>query len=286
MKKLLLCLVLVACGGNHNNGNGADASGSGGPGDGSGSNGGSGSGACTPGGAQCSNCVDDDGDGKVDGFDPECTGAADNDEGSFATGIPGDNIDAVDQDCFFDGNSGAGNDGCNQHVCCLLGAQTQAECQTDIQGIVNNPAETASHYDKTQCYQPLGTVAVPQQCQDVCAPLAPPGCDCFGCCLICDPDNPTSCATVDLNPAVSPDCTTATLNDPTKCKPCTQNTECGSTTCGGDTCILCPGQDPDTLPPECNGTTACPSGETTCTGDADCGAGSYCANGCCIGIVQ
>jgi hypothetical protein len=46
----------------------------------------------------------------------------DNDESSFATGIPGDNIDTVNQDCFFDGNSGGGDDGCDIHVCCLLGA--------------------------------------------------------------------------------------------------------------------------------------------------------------------
>jgi hypothetical protein len=31
---------------------------------------------------------------------------------------------------------------------------------------------------------------------------------------------------------------------------------------------------------------ACPTGETTCTADADCGSGEYCSNGCCIGIVQ
>ena len=34
----------------------------------------------------------------------------DNDESSFATGIPGDNMDACKQDCFFDGNSGMGDD--------------------------------------------------------------------------------------------------------------------------------------------------------------------------------
>ena len=68
----------------------------------------------------------------------------DNDEGSFATGIPGDNKDANKQDCFFDGNSGGGDDGCNQHVCCLFGATTKAECQTDLVGIVNNPMSRAT----------------------------------------------------------------------------------------------------------------------------------------------
>jgi hypothetical protein len=241
------------------------------------------------GGTQCSDCIDNDGDGKVDGFDPECTGAADNDESSFATGIPGDNIDAINQDCFFDGNSGAGNDGCNQHVCCLFGATTQQECAMDLVGIVNNPQNAAQQYDKNQCYQPLGNVVVPQQCIDVCGPLAPPGCDCFGCCMICDPNNPSMCVTVDINPTASPDCTPATLNDPTKCKPCTQNDSCGNTTCGGATCILCPGQDPNTLPPECMGSNACPTGITACdnsTNPPSCAQGTYCSNGCCIGVIQ
>src|SRR5262245_51657642 len=72
------------------------------------------------GATQCTDELDNDNDGLTDGFDPECTSAADNDEGSFATGIPGDNIDPKFQDCFFDGNSGAGNDGCRYHTCCLL----------------------------------------------------------------------------------------------------------------------------------------------------------------------
>lgn len=60
---------------------------------------------------QCADGIDNDGDGVADGFDIECTGPADDDESSFATGIPGDNKDPK-QDCFFDGDSGAGNDGC------------------------------------------------------------------------------------------------------------------------------------------------------------------------------
>ena len=38
----------------------------------------------------------------IDLADPECVGAADNDEATYATGISGDNIDACKQDCFFD----------------------------------------------------------------------------------------------------------------------------------------------------------------------------------------
>src|SRR6478609_3127994 len=45
-------------------------------------------------------------------------GPLDNDESSFATGIPVDNIDACKQDCFFDGNSGMGDDGCMWQLKC------------------------------------------------------------------------------------------------------------------------------------------------------------------------
>ncbi|HTV23935.1 MAG TPA: hypothetical protein VMG12_34830, partial [Polyangiaceae bacterium] len=69
----------------------------------------------------CNNGIDDDGDGTVDGFDIECTGGIDNDEGSFATGIPGDNRDPKWQDCFFDGNSGHGDDRCRYPTACLTG---------------------------------------------------------------------------------------------------------------------------------------------------------------------
>src|SRR4051812_19873672 len=40
---------------------------------------------------QCSDGIDNDGDGKIDLMDPECVSPLDNDESSFATGIPGDN---------------------------------------------------------------------------------------------------------------------------------------------------------------------------------------------------
>ncbi|MEJ7599625.1 MAG: hypothetical protein WKG01_17085 [Kofleriaceae bacterium] len=38
---------------------------------------------------------------------------------------------------------------------------------------------------------------------------------------------------------------------------CQKVTDCGNTTCGGTSCILCPGQ--TTLPPECN-MQVCPGG--------------------------
>jgi hypothetical protein len=209
---------------------------------------------------QCSNCIDDDGDGLIDGADPHCISALDNDESSFATGIPGDNMDLVDQDCFFDGDSGAGNDGCSQHVCCILGAPDRASCPYG-----------ANRYNPANC----GNLS--QECIDFCSPISPPGCDCFGCCTQC---NDTGCYDVYINPRVSPNCDVDVLQDPTKCLPCVKQGECSGGECGG--CVLCPGQTEDDLPAECGGQNTCPGGAQTCEVTADCGAGMFCSNQCCI----
>ena len=284
--KIFVCAILmvfaVACGGKNNSGD--DDGGDSGGGD-AGGGGGDGGGTlidaqvpagCVPAATQCSNCVDDDGDGFIDSFDVECTGPLDNDEASFATGISGDNIDAVKQDCFFDGNSGGGNDGCDIHVCCLLGATTVQECMIG-----------QNMYDPASCPPPIGTVPLSQRCLDVCGALTPPGCDCFGCCTICDPAT-NMCFDIATNPNTSPGCTLQTISDPAICKRCTKVTSCGNTTCGGTSCILCPGQDPNDLPPECGGMTSCPTGTTACpNGEPDCGPGTYCDLGskCCIGSI-
>jgi hypothetical protein len=227
-----------------------------------------GGGPCSPGNAQCNNCVDDDGDDLIDGDDPECTGSLDNDEGSFATGIPGDNKDTKWQDCFFDGNSGAGDDGCRYHTCCLLGAESGAECAVD------------SNFDPgADC--PVQT----QTCIDYCAPLAPPGCDCFGCCTVCDPDT-NVCTDVLTNPAVAPNCRLGSIDDPEVCPPCIKNDECGGGGCEPTGCVLCPGQTPDDLPDECNNQNECPGERTRCEESGDCGEGEYCSNRCCQAVVE
>lgn len=233
-------------------------------------------GTCTPGGsAQCSDCVDNDSDGKIDGDDVECTGSLDDDESSFATGIPGDNIDAVKQDCFFDGNSGSGNDGCNIHVCCILGAHDKSECPIG-----------ANQYDVTDCPPPLGTTPLSPKCIMNCGDLTPAGCDCFGCCTECVPGtNPAQCYDININPSTSPGCNDTNIADPNVCKRCVKNTMCGNAECGGDTCILCPGQDPSTLPPSCTGQ-MCPTGTTVCGANDSCPTATYCSNGCCIGVIQ
>lgn len=212
---------------------------------------------CTAGAAECNNCIDDDGDGFIDGFDPECTGPLDDREDSFATGIPGDNVDPNWQDCFFDGNSGGGDDGCRYHTCCLLGECTPGSTQ------------------EASC-------TVTQECTDNCAPLTPPGCDCFGCCTIC---NDMGCFDIVTNPAIAPDCTAADAHDPALCPPCVQNEDCGGDSCVEFECVLCPGQTEDDLPPECDGA-ECPGGLTVCTTSDDCASDEFCSTGCCIRVID
>jgi hypothetical protein len=216
---------------------------------------------CVPGGPECANCIDDDADGRIDGFDPHCTSSNDDDESSFDTGIPGDNKDAVSIDCFFDGNSGGGDDKCNLHVCCLL----DGPCPANLQ---------PNQFDPEDC-------TPSPECIANCEPLVPPGCDCFGCCTIC---NGPDCFDVYTNPAVAPDCDVGVLDDPDRCPACTKIAAC-STPCSGPDCILCPGQTPDDLPGECTGAT-CPDGLAMCTTSADCLSTEFCSTGCCIRAVQ
>ena len=269
--------AVAACGsdgGSSNNNTSGDGDGdAGGDGDGDGDAGGDGDGdggsaTCTPGSSQCSDCVDNDGDGDIDGADIHCTSLADNDEASFETGLPGDNKDQKNQDCFFDGDSGDGNDGCNVHICCLLGATSAQECSDfgDQFGFTENN------------FNPNTDCTVSQQCIDVCQPSTTPGCDCFGCCTLC---NGTECKTVLTDPLVAPDCDKDTLNDPNSCPECTQVTEC-SNPCDNANCELCPGQTEEDLPPECNGQNECDNNYTPCDTTDDCAVGEFCTAGCCI----
>jgi hypothetical protein len=301
----MFAALAFACGSNSGSNNGDDGDGGTGGSDDGGGGGGDGdggidappfSGMCTandPDAPQCSNCIDDDNDMRIDGFDPECSGPLDRLEDSFATGIPGDNIDATMQDCFFDGNSGAGNDGCNQHVCCLLQAANETQCA------MLAPDADESKYEIPECYKPFGMTDVPTKCQMNCGKLTPPGCDCFGCCTICDAGG---CRDVITNPATSPNCNDMNITDngpdgmdntgDEPCKRC-QKTDCGMTDCAYDgvSCTPCPGQcdangtcNPP-LPSSCGGMTTCPMGFTPCDSMGNCPIGSYCSGGCCTGAI-
>ncbi|HEU5055676.1 MAG TPA: hypothetical protein VFU21_04100 [Kofleriaceae bacterium] len=212
--------------------------------------------------AQCSNCEDDDGDQFVDGHDPHCAGPLDDDEATFATGIPGDNKDRFKQDCFFDGNSGGS---CQIDTCCLLDEET---CLAGDYG----------DWPPADC-------AFSASCAAACADLTPPGCDCFGCCTICHPDT-DQCYDVLTNPAVSDGCDFDSLSDPDVCIPCTKFGSCTGGECDPQKCILCQGQTEEDLPRDCDQMNACPGGETPCDTSSDCAENEYCANRCCVEIVE
>ena len=214
-----------------------------------------GGGTCSAENYQCNNCEDDDGDNLTDGDDPECTGSIDDDEASFATGIPGDNKDDKWQDCFFDGNSGAGDDNCRWHTCCALGIEDGRDCEFE------------------------------EECVAACVGLTPPGCDCFGCCTICDPDT-DQCSDVLTNPAVSEGCDFDSLDDPAVCVPCAKSDLCTGGECDQQNCVLCPGQTEEDLPLDCNQMNECPDDKTPCDSSGDCADDEYCANSCCVDVVD
>lgn len=257
-----------AVGGNVGSGGGTVAGGSTGSGGNSGTAGGTGvGGSVTAGTAQCSDGLDNDGDHLVDLADPDCVSPLDNDESSLSTGIPGDNMDACKQDCFFDGNSGMGDDGCDWNLKCDPANTNPGQCMYDA--------------NFRNC-----TAQQSQRCVTACRKLTPNGCDCFGCCVVPGASTPVRLVST---------CTSADFGDPTKCPACTQSTSCNND-CGH--CELCLGK--TSLPPDCGGGAGgaggtndggtppppecgdyVPCGPTGLDPSA-CPSGAICITGCCI----
>ena len=200
----------------------------------------------------CGNGLDDDGDGFIDLFDPECTGPCDDDEGSFQTGIPGDNMDCK-QDCFFDGNSGQGDDGCIWDLRCDP-ANPGADINCEYTG-GNNCNNQPPNQE--------------QGCLDFCEPFVPPGCDCFGCCEV---QTDEGSVWIFLNS--SPDCALDNLDACSECTP--QIEDCGNP-CVPEECEICFGE---TEPPEGCGGVSCPAGDP-CMSNADCPTDYFCYLSCC-----
>lgn len=238
--------------------------------------------SCPAGSSACTDGMDNDGDGKIDLADPECVGACDNDEATFSTGIAGDNLDACKQDCFFDGNSGMGDDGCEWNLKCdpaSPGANAAKACPYD-KNFKNCPATQSD------------------TCIKNCRRVTPNGCDCFGCCAI--PANGKV-----YNVMLVGSCTTAKLDDPMACPPCTQQTSCLNTCGKCEVCIGKAAPDPgcNVAPPGDGGVAPgdggvtpadggvtpppeegpCPTGVTYCgPGGGTCGGGAICLTGCCL----
>jgi len=258
-------------GGTSSSGNGGTSSSGNG-----GTSGATGTGGSKVGTSQCSDGKDNDGDGKIDYDDPECVGPLDNDESSFATGIPGDNMDACKQDCFFDGNSGAGDDHCDWQLKCDP-ASVNSKCPYD------------QSYADSHTMECSVSASQSMACINACRKLVPNGCDCFGCCVVPGAPAPILLAAT---------CTAAGFNDPTKCPRCTQVTQC-SNPC--EHCEICIGK--PTVPADCNGTPTdggtpadggtptdggpgipqtCDFDAPSCGPNGECAAGRGCVTGCCF----
>ncbi|MEZ4449961.1 MAG: hypothetical protein R3B09_10825 [Nannocystaceae bacterium] len=202
---------------------------------------------------QCGDCVDNDNDGKIDKSDVECLSPCDDDEGHFASGLPGDNMDPCNQDCYFDGNSGAGDDKCNWSLKCDPMNPGGDDCPYDP--------------DYKNC---------PDSQNDTCLGFCPVpnGCDCFGCCTI-------TVNGVDYDIFLGDkDCSVATID---QCAKCSKNDQCDNV-CIPENCEVCFGQD---LPPGCDMPT-CDNADA-CTvdnmGNDNCADGFFCSTGCCVPII-
>jgi hypothetical protein len=206
-------------------------------------------------GAQCDDGIDNDGDGLIDGLDPECTGPFDNDESTFGTGLP-NREGGKCRDCFWDNNNGPGDDGCYYANACLEGTSVKSgSCSCDVSA----------------------------QCHDTCSPLTPNGCDCFGCCDVTGDDG------VVVSVQLVDTCSVKNIGDTQACPRCVQSPDCRNP-CG--TCELCRGRKRSDLPASCSASTptsadhTCDEGQQVCDVDSPCPQDFYCQLGCCVPVVE
>jgi hypothetical protein len=235
---------------------------------------------------ECGDCVDNDGDGRIDSRDQECLGPCDNTEGpQLTTGVGGEGGTSCNRDCYFDFGNGHGNDTCRWDTLCDSKAP-DVECphEADELGGMRCPATQTG------------------LCLDVCRPLTPNGCDCFGCCtfdVISGRAEDAGGEWIWLGSGVGegPDgegtCTFDLINDNEACKPCIPVADCFND-CGE--CELCLGRtsipdyclepppdagvpDGGMYPPQ-----RCDPGVQACglPGDPECPAEYYCITGCCV----
>jgi len=230
----------------------------------------------------CGDLQDNDMDGLIDYQDPDCLGPCDNTEDSYYGGIPGQNNAPCKADCYFDQDSGAGNDDCYwSHQCDDHETAPEyypepwngATCAHDENAAIPGTTQGCAELSMTQS----------QTCLDYCGPLTPNGCDCFGCCEL--PAGTGNYVYLGSSDTSSQKCDIAHVNDPTVCHPCEVVPACLN---GCDTCELCIGK--TVLPPECDDPMGqqCGEGVQQCglAGQDPCPAGYYCISGCCQALPQ
>ncbi len=222
----------------------------------------------------CGDCLDNDGDGAIDELDGECLGPCDDAEDAYYAGLHGQNSAACHQDCYFDNDAGPGNDRCDWTSTCdplsvapNFPPSGDAKCAYD----------SATLSQGSSC-QDLLTVQ-PQVCEDVCLPLTPNGCDCFGCCEL----PARSGRFVWIGSDVTPRCDAAHLGDALSCPPCTPVPSCFNRC---DPCERCVGGGGVASSCQSGSMPACPAGVTACDSSNGCGTSGYCLTGCCVDVPR
>lgn len=233
----------------------------------------------------CGDCSDNDQDGVADSADMECTGACDDTEDSFYGGIPGQNNAPCRQDCYFDSNSGVGDDECYwSHECDVESVAENgyppsgdASCAYDLNAMVPGSDLSCSALAFSQS----------DKCNTVCRPVTPNGCDCFGCCQLDRRRNDYVFIGSTIDGQGS--CNESNIDDQEACRPCTPVQSCFNECMP---CEQCVGGAPD---PSCEGGGGAPSvsqrcdqGVTPCgqVGEPECPAEEYCITGCCVVVLK
>jgi hypothetical protein len=223
----------------------------------------------------CGDCIDNDGDGLIDSDDPECTGPCDNTEDSYFGGIPGQNNSPCRQDCYFDRDTGSGNDQCYWSLDCdplsvapAYPPSGDAHCSYKPDMEVPGSGATCAELNATQS----------ATCLSYCGSVTPNGCDSFGCCEL--PAGSGKFVWIGSSTQNVGTCDAAHVNDPSACHPCTPVM---ATLNNCDPCEVCVGR---TAPlPGCASSAAnrCPGMEAACgqPGEAACDVDYYCITGCC-----
>ena len=224
----------------------------------------------------CGDCIDNDGDDRIDSMDPDCLGPCHDNEGSLYGALPGQDVEGCTKDCYFDRGAGAGNDGCAWNHQCDEREPSGPECAYDPEAGVGSPPRSCQEGSQQ-----------PQQCLDVCLELVPNGCDCFGCCQFEGVDTPVF---VGSKADGQPSCTRDALTNPERCKPCTQVTSCLNRC---DECELCVAQTELSAGSDCESQGGeppqrCQMGLQACglAGQEPCPRDYFCITGCCVLVVK
>lgn len=223
---------------------------------------------------ECGNCDDDDGDGLIDAADPECLGPCDNSEAELFSGRGVAVNRSCRADCYFDTNSGRGNDSCDWSYSCDPLSVGPNFYPTGLERCEHDGAASVCQPSPSQ------TAA----CQAGCLPLTPNGCDCFGCCEL--PAGSNRFVWLGSENLDLAHCELETSGEEALCKPCTPVPGCQNEC---EECELCVGKPrlPDAcgagLPDGSEVLPLCPNGQA-CNPDnpITCTRLEYCVTGCCV----